>query len=198
MKPHPDRQRVRLADDLAELTARIAVHIVTVDRDGRTVVNRMREAMNGQPRAQNLEGDRTTGHTTVTDDQGWPMPSVSDPTGEAALRPDRAYRDLVELDKQLGRAHAAVEHALRILSAHTPRPSTEAERRKVEVGNTPGCESCARTEVAKGVRRWEPIYRQELCSWCWQWERDTGRRPTDAELAAHHDGKRLTRKKETR
>ena len=48
--------------------------------------------------AQNLEGDRTTGHTTVLDDDGLSMPAVSDPTGETACNPDRARLLLAELD----------------------------------------------------------------------------------------------------
>lgn len=194
-----DHDRCRRADDLAELASRIAVHLVAVDIEGRTVVNRIREAMLGQPKAQHLEADRTTGHTTVVDDQGMPMPAVSDPTGEAAIRPDKAAMHLREVDDKLRAAHAAVSRVVTLLALYTPRPATDGEQRSLELDNDPGCESCSRTESSRGVKRWEPVWKRGnpggvlrdtagLCAWCYTWTKDTGRLPSMDELALHHSG----------
>jgi len=55
-------------------------------------------AMDGL-RAQDLAQDRTSGHTTVLDDDGFAMPAVADPTGETATSPDpiRALRHDLDL-----------------------------------------------------------------------------------------------------
>jgi len=199
-----DHERQRRADDLAELATRIAVALTTLDGQGRTVVNRMREAMAGQPRAQSLEGDRTTGFTTTVDEDGFPVPAVSDPTGEAGIRIDHAHRSLVDLDRQLRAAHMAADRIVRILDTFTPRPATSYEQRQLRMDNEPGCWSCAHVEVVRGVPRWEPVWRtgnpggvlaepRALCHWCWRFAVDFGRLPTKTELDSHHAGKRLKR-----
>lgn len=50
-------------------------------------------------RGQHLESDRTTGHTTVLDENGVPMPAVVDTTGEAAISRDDARVLLAEVDR---------------------------------------------------------------------------------------------------
>lgn len=209
-----DRERIRLADDVAELASRIANHLTTRDHDGATVINRMRAAHAGQPGAQRLEGDRTTGFATVYDDDGRPVPSVSDPTGETVVnyltsrrRGDPARLDLDALDRALRTAQAQLDKATSILATYTPRTANAADRRHLEETNTPeqrGCESCARTEVAKGVARWTPIHMEStvkgnlnrewaLCRWCYDWVLTTGALPTEMIVAAHHAGKKITR-----
>lgn len=200
-----DRERCRKADDLALLAAAIGSTLTQRDTEGRTVIDRIRDAMAGQPGAQALQSDRTTGFTTVSDEDGFPVPSVSDPTGEAAIRFDRARHDLRQLDRLLQQAHRAVDDIRRLVHTYTPRPATECERRQVEQDNDPGCQSCSRTEVTRGVARWEPVWKAnrnpggvltnplDLCAWCYRWVETVGRLPTPDELALHHSGKRVKR-----
>lgn len=134
---------------------------------------------------------------------GVPIAVSGDPAGEAAMRPDRAAADrarLEELLKSMGRQAGQV---LDILARYTPRQATEKEKRETLKANQreAGCESCARTEVSRGVPRWEPVYRRtlvddaatDLCRWCWEWHRSLGSLPPTVQLEAHHRGQRVVR-----
>lgn len=63
------------------------------------VRNRLTDQVDAGMKAQNLESDRGSGHSTVVDEEtAESVPTVSDTTGEAAIRIDRARRLLSELD----------------------------------------------------------------------------------------------------
>lgn len=138
----------------------------------------------------------------------------ADPTGELAVKVNAArtqHRDLLravnvycaaahrcacpdpqwrDADTAAAKGYFIHDLALRWL----PRPATAKERAETERANDPdakGCVSCARTDVAKGVKRWEPIARGDLCWWCYDWKRKTGTAPPLEKLVAHHDGKRV-------
>lgn len=134
---------------------------------------------------------------------GVPISVSGDPAGEAAMRPDRAAADrarLEELLKSMGRQAGQV---LDILARYTPRQATDKEKRDTLQANEreEGCSSCARTQVTRGVQRWEPVYRatvidnekHPLCRWCWEWLRSTGELPTLAQVEQHHRGLRVRR-----
>lgn len=170
----------------------ISTQLTRTDDDGHTLIQRIRDAMNGQPKAANYDTDRVSGHTS------------SDPTATAALTPDPAANDYRQLQHQMAQARRALEHAITILHTYTPRPPTEHERQRMATVNEPHCESCARVEVAKGIPRWELPFTQEkttvtgllaepawLCRWCWDHVSMTGCKPSTDELDQHHSGQRI-------
>ena len=150
----------------------------------------MREAMNGHPRAANYDGARVSGTTTIVDEHGTPMPARSDPTGEAAIRPDRASVDHRNTLADLGQLHDLVIRLADRLGHYTTHPATDKEQKDTEQANAVHCQSCVRTESSTGVPRQETVYKlhttvkanlrtpYNLCSWCYTWVRDTGRLPT--------------------
>lgn len=206
-----DRNIVRLADDAAELMTRIANTLGTVTASGSTVLTRMRDGFIGHPQAQRF--NPPTRVALVPNPDQWPdgenpdrdnhLPS--DPTGEAALRPDKAKQHRDEVVRLLRSMQTNAERVQNILACYSPRPATDADRAKLEQQNDPGCQSCSRVEVRPGVPRWEPVQgvptdcagnltvAMALCSWCKGFIKDTGRLPHLAELGQHHDGKRVKR-----
>lgn len=128
--------------------------------------------------------------------------AANDPTGEAAVRPDRASAHLDELERLAKRLCADGERIVRILADYQLRPATDKERQISQGGET-GCWSCARlpNPHIDGEQRWEPTYRdvplggerKPLCSWCWSWHRDTGQLPSVDDLKRHHAGQRVRR-----
>ena len=165
---------------------RVASLMDTVDRDGRNLEQRIVDGYRGHPKAAAYDSDKVTASGT------------SDPTGNAAMQRAVAeghhkllrarVRDLVDLA-------VAVE---KLAVSYTPRPATDKERREVDSANDPGCVECARTYVADGVARWEPVHvtatgKLSTCRWCYEWERSTGRKPTLGELEQHHSGRKVKR-----
>jgi hypothetical protein len=138
---------------------------------------------------------------------GTPVDVGGDTTGELALRPDQAAADLAQVEKDWRTVRHARERIAGTYSRYTPRPATAVERRLLTVANegTPGCDSCARTEVEPGVPRWVPPLTDDsstvgglldeprlLCRWCYDHVvRTDGLVPNVAELEDHHDGKRV-------
>lgn len=185
-----------LADNTLEDFARVVTELPST-------IETMQAAMAGQPGAQSFEQSRTTGHTTVTDERGNPMPAVSDPTGEAAvlrvMGKDKAAVDEAELHKRMHRIAGDVEWLYRLCMRWHVRPATERERRDTASHNEPGCESCATVDIAPGVKRWEPIRcaiefgerKIAVCRWCQDFAARKDRLPTREELLAHHAGKRV-------
>lgn len=179
------RRQLRRIESLAARNSNDLARLITSLIDG----------MEGHPRAQALQADRTSGHTTVIDDRGIPVPSVADPTGETAIRPDFAAKDRLEYDKCLEIAERAMERADRIRVAWTPTAPTLAK--STEEGDD-GCELCARTVDGKGQARWSLPHVEastvkgnlsrpyRLCRWCYDFVRSHGRAPTKAELNAYH------------
>lgn len=175
----------RVADDAADKARRIANALTDTQQ-------RIRDAMAGQPGAQTFDGPGI-------DAQG-----VGDPTGEAAVEPDQARKDELDLPRYIRRADAYLQLAVGLVNRYTPRPPSSIERRNVEASNEPGCESCSRIEASKGVPRWEQPYTKEpstvtgiltepklLCDWCYRFVRNYGRLPYLREVRDHHDGKRV-------
>ena len=167
-----------------------------------------------------LPGARTSawdssGHGTILDDEGVPMPSVSDPTGEAAIRPDPATSDRYRL---VGALAEARHHARHLAGRTAPDELVAAHRTLDHIRNAavivgryartvptvidrdatttpPGCVSCARDGD-----HWSPIERTvtlldgsrvPMCDWCRKRSAHTGTMPTRAEVAAHHQGRRV-------
>lgn len=165
----------------------------------------MRDAMGGQPGAQRFDSTPTTGHTTVVDDEGTPMPAISDPTGEAAVRratgKDRAAADHREVSKLIRDGLRISGRITDIFARYGTRPAGHVELKATEQGNArpDGCEHCA----TQG--RWSPLHVERttakgnlptpmrLCRWCYDWTRTHGVLPTDKELRAHHEGRKLRR-----
>lgn len=178
--------------ETATVALTILRQIQTRDQHGTTPLDRIRDARNGQPSAIRYDGDKITATGT------------SDPTAQAALRPDNAARDHQNLETALATARRNLERALAIVNTYTPRPPSELERQRMADANEPHCESCARTEVAKGITRWEPPLTQErttvserlpeplwLCRWCYDHVTQTGTKPNVDELDQHHAGQRV-------
>jgi hypothetical protein len=162
------------------------------------------DALGGQPGAQDTQQDRTSGHTTVTDEHGTPMPARTDPTGEAATRHDPATHSLRQIRRDATTIASAVERIIREFERYAARPANAYERaqtREAGRNDDPGCSSCARLEVSQGIARWEPVdcsvrLGDELvpvCRWCRSWVKDTGVLPDRRVLQDHHDGKRVRR-----
>lgn len=181
--------------------AQDAIHLLNAihhhDHDGRGLLARIRLGQNGHPRSASYEPS-TTRNADPEPSHDWPdgipAPTRSDPTGEAGIRPDRAANDLNEFARLAGTLQRTTARMIRIANAYTPRPPTLADQRALERANAvpdPGCTSCARTEAAKGVTRWEPIHRGDLCRWCYDWQRSHGEAPTVAQLRDHHAGKKV-------
>jgi hypothetical protein len=210
-----DRRRQHLLDDALQSLIRSTVALAAVE-DGSTVMDRIRQAQAG-PATQRYDTPRVGGHVTVLDEADWSMPAVSDPTGEAAVRrfeplgaTGRVHAHQAELDHLVGTlANAARRIEVIVAGYGPPRHSNEADRLALARQNgrsEPGCESCARTEVARGVPRWVPIdsrligatdvggrleHPQLLCVWCHDKVERWGRLPTPDEIDAHHSGIRV-------
>lgn len=180
------------ATHLRQLAQEIAFALTQHDHEGRGVLSRIHDAQNGQPRAARYDGDKIIASGT------------SDPTARAALQPDPAAYDLARFDKAIKAAALELTNAANILRQWTPRQPTNLERHRNATTNEPHCESCARTEAAKGIPRWEPPLTTErttvagtltepqwLCRWCYDHTTRTGLRPTVEELEQHHEGRRV-------
>lgn len=119
---------------------------------------------------------------------------ADDPEVWSALSdPDRSA---IERDAKSLRFH--LERMQRILEEYGPRPANAYER-MVTSGGDPGCQSCARLEVAAGVHRWEPVDQGvkvdgevvKVCRWCRRWVSKHGALPDRKVLEAHHRGERI-------
>lgn len=195
-----DRRLIRRAHTVAQTTAVIAAELGAK-------LHVIRDNLAGHPAAASYEQDRVAGHTTVVDDRGVPMPGTVDPTGEAAIHPDRAAADHAELVRHVATLERHATTVADLLGRYDARTPTDKERRDAERAHDPGCASCARIpHPSTGGPRWEPpvttqptdangnlAQPQWLCWWCRRWVLDTGRLPTVAELADHHAGKPVRR-----
>jgi hypothetical protein len=160
----------------------------------------MHDARNGWPTGSRFDGDRSTGHTTVVDEHGIPVPAVSDPTGEAAIAPDQAANDRAGVERAIKALYLEAERVLSLVKRYQPRRALPSERQST-AANDPGCWSCRRLKASDGERRWEPTHRRtdvngkplDLCRWCYDWHRSHGVLPATAELERHHRGDRVRR-----
>lgn len=126
---------------------------------------------------------------------------IHDPTGEAVTQgattqPD----DLTRLHASIDKAYRHLHDARRLIDTLTTTPPPPK-----------GCESCARHTDPDGGRYYSPVNvgktegtRVEvagqppildkpmgLCRWCWDFTSKHRRLPTEGELRAHHDGRRV-------
>jgi hypothetical protein len=165
---------------------------------------RIHHAYNGHPGATRTDTTRTQGHTTTLDEHGTPMPAISDPTGENAIRPDPAHAAHVRIEQLARRIYTDTLALQDELVPWQGRAPLSLELRETESVNTPGCESCAkidghhegtpwwnqpRTTIRLGLLG-KPI---RVCAWCETQYRKDGRLPTKQELEDHRDGKRRKR-----
>lgn len=130
------------------------------------------------------------GPASVLDDQGVPMPAVSDPTGETVVRNAAAAARVDELDGHLRTAldamtaaHAIVEQAL---APHRARPAAPANE-----GPAHGaCRSCWR---ADGY--YEPVsHYRHYCRWCGDFTTNHGIKPPVELLDKRHRGIRISQR----
>ena len=178
---------------------RLALLMAGVDRNGQNLVERMRESYQGWPSSSGF--DRQRGRIIDELDEGPPL--HSDPTGEAAVRADRARDDHRRLHKEAQKAANAVEAMLQIASRYTLRDANPVEREQTEADNEPGCDSCARIAGPRTPSWWNPVYSRTtltdgatvaLCDWCYRGPlgaKSTGKLPPLDALEDHRDGKRV-------
>jgi hypothetical protein len=133
------------------------------------------------------------------------MPNISDPTGEAALRADRARDDEHEILRQLRNARRALDRAVTIANRYQLRDPSEWDLAEAAEGE-PGCVSCARIKGPRTTRWWNPIARHTtlangvrvgLCWYCYHaagiGARHTGELPPKEAVEAQRDGRRYKR-----
>lgn len=156
------------AEAAAEDLNRLANALTQVDPHGRNLVDRIRDSMQGHPRAQAYDTERSSGrlwcwqheqdlHQCHSDDlqcRGEALSGPSDPTGEAGVLSDRAAADMKRLTAIFAKLRSEADAGIRIANAYTPRPPSEHERSRTADENDPHCESCSRVEIAKGVDWW--------------------------------------------
>lgn len=191
-----DAKLVRLLTEAVEL----------LDRS-RTVISArlvdISDAFNGHPRSGALDSVGGRGKTTFCEAHGrercpcgagTPYANLSDPTGDAATRPDRAAEDRKRLEAALVSIERQAQDVVRLLGKYQPRPATDREIRETLRDNERGeaCASCARLEAARGVRRWEPVFRGDLCRWCYD-HRGGDPMPAKADVERYHRGVRVRR-----
>ena len=191
-----------------------------LDRCSTVLVTRladMTEAQNGWPASSGWdttpsggshwcwvhEQDVAACHADGVACDGEVVAGVGDRTGESALRKDRAASHRREVERLIVRVGADARRLEQLLSLYGPRHSTDSERKATALANERdvSCWSCARTEVAKGVARWEPAKyhpevageRRQLCEWCYRWLREVGSLPPVTQLDRHHRGQQVRR-----
>lgn len=159
-------------------------------RDGMTVLQRMRESYNGWPSSSGFDA-RTS--PSATDADGELKPGHADPTGDAGIRQDRARDDRTSMDPDARGIHRFVHSLKDKIDRHTLRSANVIERDTTSKKADAGCTSCSRLKGHHGGPRWEPIYRGDTCRFCYEYRRATGNLPSKDDLQAHHDGKKIKR-----
>lgn len=189
-----DRQLIRHLADAADHLNQVANVIATV-------LPNIADARAGWPASSRFEGDRGSGHTTVTDENGMSIPAVSDPTGEAAVTPDPAAADHRQLARSVETIHSEARKLYGLMAKYQSRRALPSEKMATNANKKDGCSSCARLKHRDGEPRWEPTHRTtdvngkhlDLCLWCYKWFRSQGVLPSTAELDRHHQGHRVRR-----
>lgn len=154
----------------ADTLTRVASHLTQRDRNGYTVLDRIRLCMSGHPRAASYDsaGGRSAGqvwcwtherdvnrcHADELDCTGEAV-TVTDRTGETAIGSDTAAQDMRRAN-HLARILASSAEQLADLLARYPEPRAASawEREQTARENDPRCESCSRIEIVKGVPWW--------------------------------------------
>jgi len=137
--------------------------------------------LNGHPRAQHFDGDKTTGG------------GGSDPTATAATTPDKARHDLEQHDAAIDRAY----RALLTLAALSDKylPAHEPKRRQL-IADTKGCALHERAGIeahhpARCTTDFASVLDQPLrdpipvCHACQDFVRRSGQLPTNEQLIRH-------------
>jgi len=156
------------------------------------------DALAGQPGAQDTQQDRTSGHTTVVDEHGTPMPARTDPTGEAACRVDPAAADLRQLRRDCAQIALVAERIIATFARYQARAANEYERAQ-SAGGDDGCQSCARVMGRSGLPQWTPVEQGvrlngdvvKVCRWCRSWISRNGAMPDRKTITDHLAGKRI-------
>lgn len=125
-----------------------------------------------------------------------------DPTADAAIVKNTARSQHTQLVKAIDECHRAclagkwkqaTGKAYTVSTAVArwlPRLPTMKERQEASRDLDPGCLSCARTEVVRGTKRWEPASRPgTLCDWCYRWKLRTSEVPSVEVVEQHHRGR---------
>ena len=208
----------RAADEKTETNKAHALgRIGQVQAIIRPALDRMTVALGWPVGSRPLDAE---GGGPTLDENGHPMPRISDPTGEAAIRPDIASADravIAEATRELVKAVRAFADDPTPHTAHTvetvaglllsfaerwaPRHAHAADKARSD--DVPGCESCARlvdrgrplfveAERNKGrhARRTVEGKERYLCSPCANFARGVDRLPTKDELARYHSSGR--------
>lgn len=126
---------------------------------------------------------------------GKAVPSVSDPTGEAATTRNDAMADAALAIESI---RAIVHHVGRLHRALAPyaTPDRTALLKLAEGSGEPGCDSCARLDA------WSPEYRtgtaggalkdpKRLCRWCYDWTLGRSELPPRDAVRRHLAGERI-------
>ena len=218
--PVDSRRLLSTAD--AEHVARFVESVSQLEQLARrlpAVVHMMRDDMNGQPQA--AAADRGDGaqvlwcwsherSTRECDEAGELCTGelgrdISDPTGNAAVIPDRAKRDLAALFSRLDHL-VSTSHVLLGLAAGYPTDTVEREQLGPddEIG-TVWCRSCwkdNKTCEPIALRKEGKPYYAGLCRWCGRTRALIGGNrldPSDQRgdpptwmVAKHHSGERIT------
>lgn len=187
-----DRDLLRTTETAAATLTRVAVWLCAPGQaDRRTPIQRNRDGYNGHPKAAAYDRDTPSGHPRHDSDgdDGWRR-AISDPTGNAAIRPDRAAESRKKVEQSLKSiAHQVKLIELEVAAWGEPRPASDYERKLVEQSNTrpdPGCSSHATAE------KWAPIYQGDLCGSCHRWRRDFGTLPPVEYIVALDMGDQTT------
>jgi hypothetical protein len=196
-----DRNLVRLLADAVE----------NLDRSAGAIeagLVSMHDALNGHPRSPALDSVGGRGRTTFCEVHerercacggGTPYENLTDPTGDAATRPDRAAVDRRRLEDALRSIGRQAEDVVRLLAKYQARPASDRERAETLKANERdvSCWSCARDSGhwAPAARSAELLgERRQLCWWCFDWVRKgDGSAPSLVQVRQYHDTGRVRR-----
>lgn len=205
-----------VAVDTAADAARLAAAVTQPDaRDGKNLLQRFRDGFSGWPAGGGFDAIRTGPKTTLhcfrhgEDDcdcgQNTTIPGANDPTGNAAIRPDRARDDQRAFEKHMRAARRELDAALQVALRWSPRAANVIEQ---AAGTTePGCVSCARVTGPSGGPWWNQVERNTtlkngvkvgLCDWCYRTPvfgaQHTGELPPKDEVAYFRDNGRARKR----
>lgn len=183
------------------------------------VLHSMRDAMGGQPRAQNYDTsssvpvlycERHEGDLADCPEEdlctGRPVDVQSDPTGDAAvdaaMGKDIARRDEKELVRLINLLGRTGEQVVCLVEQWRLRPPNKLERAQttaaMEAANDRGnCEVCVRSDVTNPATVIASTAKDNLprpyrlCRWHLDFALSYGRLPNQVEEKRHHDGARV-------
>lgn len=184
-----------LADLLAELTEtlrQVEAGCVVMEEDGERIHHRTPPlyevfrlvAASRSDGFRRRSGVGEGGPSSVLDDEGFPMPPRSDPTGELAVADLRSTDPIRKHAQAALRALVDARSLLRVAKSETILAFEETD---AQVGE-PGCRPHAQ------AGRFELAEHGERCRWCYDFWRAEGVDPTKELIVARSMGKRITSK----